>query len=185
MWTEIDNDRSFDLTYDEFELGILNHNIRLTQEEIQTLFNEYDANGDGRLEYNEFLNRLRVKIFSFIFTKLDSKKNFNLNQPPLNKTRLNLIRIAFDKLDRLKDGQVTVEDLKTVYSVKKNPKYLNGELTEDQCLRQFLDNFDTESHKDGVITYDEFVNYYAGVSASIDSDAYFDVMMRQAWKLQN
>lgn len=60
MWVEIDDDRSGDLNYDEFEQGILNHNIRLTKDEIQTLFKDFDTNESGRLDYNEFLNRLRV-----------------------------------------------------------------------------------------------------------------------------
>lgn len=69
----------------------------------------------------------------------------------MNKHRKDLIFQAFQKLDKTGDGVITVEDLKGVYSVKKHPKYLNGEWTEDQCLRTFLDSFDSQD-KDGKVS---------------------------------
>jgi calcyphosin len=54
---------------------------------------------------------------------------------------------AFQQLDRFYNGKVTIDDLKTIYSCKKNPKYLNGEWTQDQCLNYFLEQFDATQHK--------------------------------------
>ena len=45
--------------------------------------------------------------------------NVLYSQPPMSKARVNLIRQAFQKLDKTGDGFVTVEDLKGVYNVKQ------------------------------------------------------------------
>jgi len=69
----------------------------------------------------------------------------------MSNRRKDLINKAFMKMDKTGDGTLTVEDLKGVYSVKHHKKYQNGEWTEEQCLREFLDSFDTPNEKDGVV----------------------------------
>jgi Ca2+-binding EF-hand superfamily protein len=101
----------------------------------------------------------------------------------MSKSRILIIDKAFDKLDKTGDGIITVDDLKGVYNVRKHPKVANGKWTEEQAFAEFLKTFDSPDDPDGKITREEFINYYCGVSASIDTDAYFDLMMRQAWKL--
>jgi Ca2+-binding EF-hand superfamily protein len=71
----------------------------------------------------------------------------------MSKHRIDLIIQAYNKLDKNKDGTISVEDLKGVYNVSKHPKFLNGEWTEDQILRKFLDTFDTKGSEDGKVIY--------------------------------
>lgn len=162
LFKQLDDDQNRTLDLYEFSNGILNHNIKLTNEECQQLFHEFDVNNSGTIDYNEFVTCLR---------------------PPLNNARMGLVRKAFQKLDKNMNGEITVEDLADNYTVKNNPKYLNGEADEMKLLASFLDHFEVAQHKNGIVTFDEFLNYYAGVSAGIDSDSYFDVIMRQSWKL--
>jgi len=72
-------------------------------------------------------------------------------QPPMSKARMVLIQKAFMKLDKTKDGEITVEDLRGVYNAKHHPKYQNGEWTEDDVFRKFLESFDTPGDADGKV----------------------------------
>jgi len=38
---------------------------------------------------------------------------------------------------------------------------------------------------DHIVTYDEFTEYYNNISASIDNDEYFALMMNNAWKIND
>ena len=58
---------------------------------------------------------------------------------------------AFRKLDKTGDGVITIEDLSGVYNAKYHPKYQNGEWTEEQVFRKFLDSFDSPYDKDGKV----------------------------------
>ena len=59
---------------------------------------------------------------------------------------------------------------------------VKGTMTPDQALTQFLTQWDTKK-ADGVVEWEEFLEYYDSVSCSIDDDDYFELMMRNAWHL--
>jgi len=44
-------------------------------------------------------------------------------------------------------------------------------------------NISDKARRDQIITVEEFAEYYTNVSASIDDDKYFELMMVNAWKL--
>lgn len=116
-----------------------------------------------------------------------------------------LIEDAFAVMDVADNGVVNLNDLKKCYSVKGkslydplialthlnlpkffegNPDFENGLKTEDEILNTFLKTFEANAHIDGQLTKDEFIDYYSGVSASIDKDVHFGQMMRTAWGLE-
>ncbi|KAF4522131.1 hypothetical protein B566_EDAN012593 [Ephemera danica] len=149
------------------------------------VFRRMDDDGSKALHLEEFSKGVRecgIELsdaeLQQVFTAVDKDGSGNLNLDEF----LVALR-AFTKLDRTGDNVVSLEDLRGVYSVKSNPKYLSGEETEEQILNKFLGNFEKGGLQDGKVTEEEFTNYYCGISASIDSDAYFDLMMRQAFKI--
>ncbi|XP_060698250.1 calcyphosine-like b [Hemiscyllium ocellatum] len=158
----MDDDNNRTLDFKEFSKGLSDYGVLLEKKDIEACFKHFDKDSNGTIDFDEFLMTLR---------------------PPMSNARKEIIQQAFRKLDKTGDGVITIEDLRGVYNAKHHPKYQNGEWTEEQVFRIFLDNFDSPDDKDGIVTMEEFINYYAGVSASIDKDVYFIIMMKNAWKL--
>ncbi|XP_061886866.1 calcyphosine-like b [Entelurus aequoreus] len=158
----MDDNQNRTLDLKEFLKGVNDYGILMDKQEAAALFQHFDRDGSGAIDFDEFLVTLR---------------------PAMSKSRKEVVMQAFRKLDKTGDGVITIEDLRGVYHAKYHPKYQNGEWTEDQVFKTFLDNFDSPYDKDGKVTQEEFINYYCGVSASIDSDVFFILMMRKAWKL--
>ncbi|XP_065178101.1 calcyphosin-like protein [Sycon ciliatum] len=158
----MDDDGNKQIDFTEFKTGIVQYGLTFDETEMREVFEKCDRDHSGTLNFDEFLRGLR---------------------PPMSEARRSLVVRAFAKLDKTGDGVVTVEDLRGVYNARKHPKYQNGEWDEDQVFISFLKSYDSPDDPDGRVEREEFMDYYSGVSSSIDNDAYFDLMMRTAWKL--
>ena len=47
---------------------------------------------------------------------------------------------------------------------------------------QYMSLWETKD-ADGIVTFEEFVEYYRDISASVESDEMFAAIMKSAWKI--
>ena len=152
----------------EFVKATRDFRIELSQEEIDSVFAFFDRDGSGAIDYDEFVRGVRG---------------------PMNNFRKKIVTAAFKKIDADGSGILELNDIKGVYSAKTHPDVKSGKKTEDEILGEFLETFEAHhamngrGSKDQRVTPDEFEEYYNNVSASIDNDQYFELMMINAWKL--
>jgi len=146
---------------DEFLIGLKENGVTISKQEANALLDYMDTNRDGTLDFNEFLVAIRGEM---------------------NATRKAQTDKAFAKFDRDGSGSINASDLKGVYNASAHPKVLKGQMTEDQVFQEFLQSF-ADANKDGVITKQEWDEYYNSVSANIDDDQHFVELMKSCWKL--
>lgn len=166
----MDDNHSMSLDKYEFTKAMQDYMLGFSEGEIASLFRVFDYDRNGLVDYDEFLRTIRG---------------------PLSENRKSYITKAFNIMDKDGNGYVDINDLRGVYSASSHPDVKSGKKTEQQVLQEFLETFEI-SHNirnnaapDHIVTKEEFEEYYANVSASIDSDEYFAAMMTAAWNLDN
>eukprot|EP00945_MAST-04E_sp_MAST-4E-sp1_P000695 g695.t1 len=149
------------LSKEELKYGLKDFKVNLADDDIDTLFAYFDTDGNGSIDFDEFLLGLAG---------------------PLNERREKLVLKAFDVMDKTGDGVITIDDLAGVYDVSLLPDVVSGKISEADALKHLLDAFDS-ANKDGIVTKDEFKTYYRNIGAAIESDDYFELMIRNAWHI--
>lgn len=117
----IDDDNSKSLDKQEFKKAVQDFRVEIPQEHINTIFNAFDINRDGTIDYDEFVRIIRGD---------------------LTPNRLALVKKAYNKLDKDGSGIVDIEDIKDVYNTSKHPDFISGKKTKDQILVEFLETFE-------------------------------------------
>ena len=158
----MDDDGNQELNLKEFKKAMLEMNVSLSNKETRQLFEFLDADMSGTIDYEEFITIVRN---------------------PLSGRRLDLVDMAFNKMDLDGNGTIEPDEIMQAHNTAEHPDVLSGRRTEQEIAMEFLSTFEVGGEVDGMVTRDEFHNYYANISASIDNDEYFELMIRNAWGL--
>ena len=158
----MDDDGSKSLDKEEFKKALREMAIQLTNSEFEIMFDIFDRDKSGTISFDELLVEIRG---------------------PLSEKRKKLVHMAFDILDSDRNGAIDGEEIASKYDASKHPDVVAGNKQPKEILLEFLHTFDVGGEVDGKVTRAEFENYYSNISASIDDDEYFELMIRNAWHI--
>ena len=171
----IDENSNKKITFDEFEKLFKKYRYDLSPEEINNLFNYFDKDGSGFIDYDKFINGICGN---------------------LNKFRQDVLKQVFIKLDDDEKGYITVGQMRKEYNPKEHPLVRQGKRTEDEILAEFLDvleyhfNLLIEKSDDNLdvndvkVDFDDFCEFYKNISVCIEDDKYFEVMVLSEWGIK-
>lgn len=144
----------------EFAEGLQTYGLKYTKEDVEKLFKFLDRDRNGFLSLTEFIRGIR---------------------PEMSMRRQDLVLQAFKLIDTDGNGFSTLEEIGELYDATQHPDVLAGKATVEDILKDFISAWDRDGN--GQITAEEFREYYADIGANIDSDDYFELMIRNAWHI--
>eukprot|EP00341_Mesodinium_pulex_P004931 CAMPEP_0116890726 /NCGR_PEP_ID=MMETSP0467-20121206/1236_1 /TAXON_ID=283647 /ORGANISM="Mesodinium pulex, Strain SPMC105" /LENGTH=456 /DNA_ID=CAMNT_0004558717 /DNA_START=68 /DNA_END=1438 /DNA_ORIENTATION=- len=126
------------------------------------VFASLDVRNDGYLDFRELLDIIRGNI-------------------PTH--RLDFLATVFQGLDSSDKGEIPLDDLKRAFNPSEYPAVKSGLLSERDMRNDYFANVieTTMRKKVAVVTFDQFVDYFADISGTIGDDQYFEDLVGNSW----
>ena len=171
----LDENSDKKISFAEFEKMFKRYRFNLSQIEINNLFNYFDADKSGFIDYSEFLKGITGNLSQF---------------------RKEILKQVFNKLDKEEKGFITVQTLRDNYDPKGHPLVRQEKRTEDEILGEFIDileyhfnllnekNEENEDINKIKIDFEEFCEFYKTISVSVEEDKYFEIMVLSEWGIK-
>merc|ERR1719265_3132310 len=103
----------------------------------------------------------------------------------MNSFRQALVCWAYDQIDAESPhpgfGEAVFDNMVSRYNARDHADVKAGRADALEVLQRFLRTFNNRDP--AKVTQQEFLNYYMGVSAGIESDSDFEQVIRSAWRL--
>ena len=161
LFGEMDRDGSGSLSREEFRRGLQRLEMRLGDEELYRVVDAFDADGDGRIDYGEFmemagLERPRARARSPSRTRSQSQSRRRALLPEDVQTEVrrvcrrnpSRVKELFGEMDRDGSGSLSREEF------RRGLQRLEMRLGDEELYR-VVDAFDADG--DGRIDYGEFM----------------------------
>merc|ERR1719198_50534 len=145
----------------ELKKGLADIGVKISEADFEQIFKFFDKSGDGSVSLDEFATCLRGSM---------------------SKARVEIVKEVFAKLDVTGDGVVKTDDLKQLYFVDEHPEYRSGKISQEAALKTLLEQWDMYE-RDGIITIEDFLEYYHDLGSCIDDDLHFEWMLKSAWQI--
>jgi Ca2+-binding EF-hand superfamily protein len=148
------------LSQEDIAAAIQRYEVQISPAEVAAVFQHLDGHKQGFVYATDFMQALRG---------------------PMSDRRRKVVADAFWCLDKTGHGTILLEDLRRNFDANQHPQVLSGERGAEGVTRELLTAFDKPD--DGVITFDEFLDYYKDLSVGIDSEEYFEALLRRPYHL--
>jgi hypothetical protein len=132
-----------------------------------------------------------IIIFTRLFKYLDRNNSDAINidefmagiRAGMSYERKSMVRQVWDRIDRNHQEGLKFDQMKLYHDFKHHPEVVDGTLTEIEAEELFCEHFAEGIVAGGHVTWHEFLDYYKAISAIVEDDYDFELLLRNSWSV--